>query len=264
VWRRRRRRVANRPELSRLEHVLLGTTGVVVLLAAWEIASRTGLVNPLLASSPSRVVESGKTMYDKGVLVPAIESSAKLFVIGFGISLVIGLVVGALLGWYRRLSAVFDPWISLVYASPRIAFIPLIIVWAGIGVRSQVVLVVLISVFPILINTAAGIGSVDRDLMRVARTFLGTNRDVLLTVALPGAMPTVMAGIRQGMIQALLGTVAAEYFIGNTGVGGLIFTAGQTLQTGQAFAGALVFAFAALALTALFRLIERKFDRWRS
>jgi NitT/TauT family transport system permease protein len=196
--------------------------------------------------------------------VPAFLSSAKLFAIGFGLALAIGLPIGAAIGWYPRLRAVCDPWVSLIYASPRIAFIPLIVLWAGIGIDSQIVLVVLIAVFPIIINTATGIGTTDRDHMRLARAYLATDHDVLRTIALPGAVPTIIAGIRQGMIQGLLGTVAAEYFIGYTGLGGVIFTAGLTLQTGQAFAGAIVFALSALILTAGLRAIERRFDRWRT
>ncbi|MGE3619241.1 MAG: ABC transporter permease [Acidimicrobiia bacterium] len=257
------RRVADRRDLSSRERLAWSTFGIAVVLVVWELAERLGWVETLVASSPSKIVESLIDMYDRGVLVPAIRSSAKLFGLGFGIALLIGITVGALMGWYRRFNAVIDPWISLVYASPRIAFVPLVLVWAGIGLKAQVVLVVLIAVFPMIINTAAGIGAVDRDHLRVARSFLATNVDVLRTIALPGALPTIIAGVRQGMIQALLGTVAAEYFIGNTGVGGLIFTAGLTLQTGQAFAGALVFAGAALGLTMLLRNVERRFDRWR-
>jgi NitT/TauT family transport system permease protein len=262
--RTRRRRIANRRAISRRESAILGVAGVVGGLVIWELAARLGLLNPLLSSSPTRVARSLADLYHRGVLVPAFLSSAKLFGIGFGLALAIGLPVGAAIGWYPRLRAIFDPWVSLIYASPRIAFIPLIVLWAGIGLHSQIVLVVLIAIFPIIINTATGIGTVDRDHMRLARAYLASDHDVLFTIALPGSVPTVIAGIRQGMIQALLGTVAAEYFIGYTGLGGVIFTAGLTLQTGQAFAGALVFAFSALLLTALLRAIERRFDRWRT
>jgi NitT/TauT family transport system permease protein len=262
--RRRRRRVATLRQISSTENLLLGAAGIVGVLVFWQIASDAGWINPLVASSPSDVAEAFWELLTNGLLLPALGSTARLFGIGFGLSLGIGLVLGALLGWYKRLAAVVDPWVSILYASPRIAFLPLIAVWCGPGLTGQVVLVVLIAVFPIIINVQSGVASIDRDHFRMARSFLATNRDVLVTVALPGAVPAVTSGIRQGMMQGLLGVVVAEYFLGNTGIGGLIFQAGLTLKTGQAMLGALVFAAAALLLTTALRAIERRLDRWRS
>jgi NitT/TauT family transport system permease protein len=244
--------------------MLLGATGVVVVLTLWELGSRAGWINPIVGSSPTKIVQAGRGLWERGVLLPAIISTAKLFGIGFAISVAIGLTTGIIIGWYQRVNAVVDPWVSLIYAAPRIAFIPLIVVWVGVGLQAQVVLVCLLATFPVIINTATGVGTIDRDHLRLARSLLATNKDVLLTVALPGAVPTILAGIRQGMITALIGVVVAEYFLGNTGVGGLIFTAGLTLQTGQAFVGALIFAIAALVMTSILRTVERRLDRWRT
>lgn len=168
-----------------------------------------------------------------------------------------------ILGWYKRVNAVVDPWISILFATPRLALIPLIMVWTGIGLKTQVIIVWTIAVFPIVINVSAGVAAIDRDHLNVARSFLATNRDFLRTVALPGSRPFVLSGVRQGMMMALVGVVAAEYFVGSTGVGGLIFLAGQTIESSQAFVGAMVFASAALVLTVLVQAIEKRVDRWR-
>jgi ABC-type nitrate/sulfonate/bicarbonate transport system permease component len=259
----RERKIARLHEPSRRERVLLGTAGIAIVLAAWQVCADTGVVDPLVASSPSRIVDAARTLMDQGTLLPAIGSTAKLFALGFGLSLVTGLVAGVILGWYKRIDAVVDPWLSVLYATPRIALIPLIMVWTGIGLETQVIIVWTVAVFPIVINVAAGVAAIDRDHLRVARSFLATNHDVLRTVALPGSMPFVLSGVRQGLFQGLIGVVVAEYFVGNTGVGGLIFSAGQTLESGQAFVGAIVFALAALILTAALRAIERRVDQWR-
>jgi ABC-type nitrate/sulfonate/bicarbonate transport system permease component len=259
-----RRRVADRRDLSRRERLAWGTSTLLLLLIVWEVAARLGLVDKLVASSPSEIYRSGRELISRGVLQHAVASTAELFLIGFGISLAIGLVGGMILGWYVRVNAALDPLVSVMYATPRIALIPLVTVWFGVDVTARVVVVVLIAAFPIMINVAAGIGAIDRDHMRLARSFLATNFDVLRTIALPGAVPSIVSGIRQGMVQGLLGVVVAEYFLGNTGVGGLIFVSGITLRTGDAFVGALVFAAAALVLTAVLRRVERRFDRWRA
>jgi NitT/TauT family transport system permease protein len=191
-------------------------------------------------------------------------STATLFAVGFGISLVIGIPCGALLGWYRSANAVFDPLVSLAYALPRIALIPMVVVWFGPSFAAQVAVVVLLAVFPIMINVASGIATVTDDHLRLARSFLATNTDVLLTIALPGAMPAIISGIRQGANMGLAGVVVAEYFIGASGVGGMIFKAGMTLDTSKVIVGALIFGFAALLLTIALQMTEKKFDQWRA
>lgn len=262
--RARRRKTAARIELPARTRLLLGSVGIFGGIVLWEMASRLGWVNPLIASSPTGVVRSAIELMQSGALIPAMTSTARLFLVGFGISLVAGLIIGAFAGWYQKFDAIADPWISILYASPRIAFLPLIAVWFGPGFTGQLVVVILIAVFPIIINVASGVGSIDRDHLRMAQSFMASNRDVLIKIALPGAIPAIASGVRQGMMQGLLGVVVAEYFLGNTGIGGLIFQAGLMLRTGDALLGAVIFALAALILSSALRRLESKLDRWRT
>jgi ABC-type nitrate/sulfonate/bicarbonate transport system permease component len=260
----RRRRVARRPYISRRAHFLLGACGIVGTLLVWQCADWLGWVNPLTWSSPSAVWHAGVEAVRSGDLQTAIGESLSLFAIGFGISAVIGIGCGALLGWYRRANAVLDPVVSLFYALPRIALIPLVIAIVGPNFTAQVVVVVLLGAFPIMINVASGIAAINEDHVRLARSFLATNGDMLRTIALPGAIPAIISGLRQGMNLALAGVVVAEYFIGADGVGGMIFKAGLILDTSTAIVGALVFAFGALLLTWTLQLIEHRLNRWRT
>jgi ABC-type nitrate/sulfonate/bicarbonate transport system permease component len=261
---RSRRRVARVREVRRATRLLLGAVGIIVVLAAWEIAYRLGVVTRVTASSPSDIVHSTRVLIDYHILFSAMWSTTKLFLVGFAISLGVGLIVGLLLGWYKVMHALCDPWVTMLYAAPRLALIPLVVVWAGIGFKAQVVIVVLLGLFPMIINTMAGVAAMDRTHLRVARSFLATNRDVLITIALPGALPFIIAGIRQSLVLSLTGVVVAEYFLGATGVGGLIFKAGQVLETGQAFVGVAFFCLAAVVLTSLLGVIEKHFDKWRA
>lgn len=261
---RRPRRVASRAPISGRERLLIGTAAVVFGLIAWQALAGAGVIDPIVASSPSRVVQAAVALVEDGTLKPAVAQTSELFLVGFGISLVSGLIVGVLIGWYQRLDAALDPFISVLYAVPRIALVPLIMVWAGIGFRAQVVIVWTTAVLPIVVNTAVSISSVDRQLFTVARSFRATNWDVLRTIAIPGAVPGVIAGIRQGVALGLIGVVVAEYFIGNNGVGGLIVNAGQTLATAKAYVGVVIFAAVAILLNALLKAIERRLSGWRN
>ena len=260
---RRRRRVADRRPVSRRARVILGVVGVVVLLLLWQGASSSGVINPLIGSSPIRVVKSFRDLVSNGLLWPAVLSTARLFAVGFGISIALGVVLGVFIGWYRRLDALLDPVLSVAYALPRLALIPLVVAWFGPNLTAQVVIVILMAFFPIMINVASGLSTVDEDHVRLARSFLATNRDVLFSIALPSAVPAIITGLRQGLNLALAGVVVAEYFVGATGVGGLIFTSGIALDTSEAFVGAFIFGFAALALTLLLQVVERRLGRWR-
>jgi NitT/TauT family transport system permease protein len=229
----------------------------------WQLLSDHGVINPVIWSSPSRVWSAFFGLNRQGLLGPDCWQSLKLFLWGFTAAAVSGILLGVILGWYRRPRAVLDPWVSMLYAAPRVGLIPVIIAAAGIGMKSEIIVVWTVAVFPIIVNVAVGVDAIDRDYLRLARSFLATNRDVLRGIAIPGALPLIIAGLRQGLTAGLIGVVIAEYFIGNEGVGGLIITASGSGQTGEAFVGAFIFSLAAIVVTSLLRWFERRVSAWR-
>jgi NitT/TauT family transport system permease protein len=258
----RRRKVAQRKELSRRERVVGACVGFVLLPVAWQVLSDTKVINPYIWSSPSQVWTAFINLINQGLLGPDCWQSLEVFLWGFGIALVSGVFIGITLGWYRRPRALFDPWVSMLYAVPRVGLVPIIVAGAGIALKAQIIVVWISAVFPIIINVAVGIDSVDRDYLRTAQSFLATNRDVLLGVAIPGSLPLVFAGLRQGLVAGLIGVVIAEYVLGNGGVGGLIVTASAG-SPAEAFVGAFIFALFAVTATAFLRWLERRVSRWR-
>lgn len=250
-------------ELSKWSKFGYGVTGIVLVLVIWQALASEHVLNELIFSSPLGVLKAARALYDNGTLGTSVAQSAQLFGIAFGLALVIGVGGGIVIGWYRRVGAIVDPLVSIMYAAPRVALIPVITVWVGIGFEAQVITVLLIAVFPIMINVQTGVSSTDRNLVQVARGYLGTNFDVLRTVALPGAVPHIISGVRQGLAQALIGVVVAEYLIGSLGIGGLIVSAGQSLDSASAFVGVFIMSFAALILTMALRRLERRLDHWR-
>jgi NitT/TauT family transport system permease protein len=249
--------------LARRQRLVLGTLSVVTFLVLWELSAQLKLVNPLFTSYPSAIASAlGQTWAD-GTLMTNFRASAVLFVVGFLLSVAVAIPLGIVMGWYRWFDAIVDPFVSILYATPRIALIPLVLVWAGIGFESRLIIVVLAAVFPLLINTIAGVRATDPQLLRVARSYMGRDLDVFRTLVLPGAVPYIVSGLRHAINQALIGVVVAEFFGGSVGLGAMITSAGLELRTDIAFVGVLIIASSALLLTGALRLTETRLTRWR-
>jgi NitT/TauT family transport system permease protein len=185
------------------------------------------------------------------------------FAIGVGAAISAGVVTGVLLGWYRRLAMVVEPFLTGLYATPRVALIPLILIWFGIGIWSKVFIVFIMAFFPVLINTMGGVRATDRDLIRAARSFCASDWQIFTTVVLPGAVPFILTGIRQAVALGLIGVVVGEMFGGSEGIGFMVNYGGQTFQTDTVFLGVVIIAFAGIVLTWLAERLERHFSRWR-
>jgi NitT/TauT family transport system permease protein len=252
-----------RPAWRRHENALIGTISVVAFLAFWEAVVQFGLVNPLFVSSPSRIAAAGYELFASGTIWGDLAASGLEFCLGYGLAIAIGVPLGVLMGWYGRVNAVLDPFVSALYATPRIALLPLVMIWFGIGLMSRVAIVFLGALFPILINTITGMRTIDADFIKVARSFGAGDRQLFLTVALPSSVPLLLAGLRLGLGHALIGIVVGEMFGATEGLGYLISVAGARFQTDKVMVGILIIAGAGMAMTQVLRAIERRFERWR-
>lgn len=248
---------------ARYENAILGLVTTLFLLFMWELSVYLGWANPLFTSSPLRIISTGYAMFANGNIYPHLAISGFELVVGYGLAIIVAIPLGILLGWYRRLDAAFDPIISALYATPRIALVPLIVIWFGIGLGSKFAIIFLSSVFPILINTIAGVKTVDRDFIKVGRSFGASDSQMFLTVVLPASVPFLLTGLRLGLGHALIGIVVGELYAAQAGIGYLIALSGATFQTDKLMVGIIIIATAGVILTNLLRLIERRFDRWR-
>jgi len=248
---------------QRNEKWLLGSASMLLFLAFWEFAVAAGWVNPLFTSSPSRIAVTAVEMFTDGSIYGHLRVSGIEFVIGFGLAILIGVPLGFLMGWYSRLNAVLDPFVSALYATPRIALLPLVVIWFGIGLGSKIVIVFLGAIFPILVNTITGVRTIDADFIKVARSFNATDRQMFLTVALPSSVPMLLTGLRLGLGHALVGIVVAEMYGASEGIGYLIAVAGARFQTDKVMVGIIIIAALGVTMTELLRYAERRFERWR-
>ena len=249
---------------ERHESSILGGAAVLVVLAIWQaIWSYTTWISPLFFSGPSAIAKQFWYTLTQGTLLADLAFSGKNFAIGFGIALVTGVVVGVIVGWYRRIRMIADPFLNALYATPRIAMVPLIIIWFGIGMWSKVFIVFLSAFFPILVNTVAGIRNMDADLLRAARAFRASDWQIFKTLAIPGSVPFILTGVRQGVALGLIGVVVGEMFGGSEGIGFMVAYGGQTFQTDTLFVGVVIIALAGIVLTSIAERLERRFSRWR-
>jgi NitT/TauT family transport system permease protein len=248
---------------KRHEGLIMGSIAVIIVVAAWEYAWKKEWISPLFLSGPSAIARSFYDGVTTGTLLQDIGYSGKNFAIGLALAILSGVVVGVIVGWYARVRLFLDPFLNALYATPRVAMMPLIIMWFGIGMESKVFIVFLSSFFPILVNTVAGVRTLDRDLLRAARAFCASDWQIFKTLAIPGSVPFILTGIRQGVALGLIGVVVGEMFGGSEGVGFLIAYGGQTFQTDTVFVGVVIIAFSGMLLTWLAERLERRFSRWR-
>jgi NitT/TauT family transport system permease protein len=220
------------------------------------------LVQPLFTSSPSRILIAARWLAGNG-LWNDIWISLMEFSIGFSLAVIVGVPLGVLLGWYRRWHAVFDPFITMLYTTPRVALLPLLILWLGIGLSSKIAVVFLGAIFPILINVTAGMRTIDETLLQCARSFGAKDRQIFTTLALPSSVPFTLSGLRIGVGRALVGVVVGEMVASTGGIGHMMAVAGSTFQTDKVFVGIFLIAGFGYGITSLLNRLERRFDSWR-
>ena len=249
--------------LRKYQAFFVGSVAVIVVLALWESMWQLGKISPLFFSGPSAVAQRFVHELVNGNLLGDMAYSGRNFVVGFGLACLVAIPLGILLGWYRHFRMLVDPFLNAFYATPRIAFIPLIIIWFGIGMWSKVFIIFLAVLFPVLINTIAGVKNLDPDLLKSARAFCALDRQIFMTIALPSSVPFILAGVRQGVAHGLIGVIVGELFAGSEGIGFMIAYAGQTFATDLLLCGVLITATAGIMITAIADRIQRHFSKWR-
>jgi len=246
------------------EKKILGTAAVIIFLTAWELTGNTlQLINPMFMSAPSLVFKAGYQLFASGEIYNDLYVSGIEFFWGYFLSVIFAVPFGIMVGWYRRASYVFDPFINAMNATPRIALLPLVIIWLGIGILSKVGIIFLGAVFPILINTRDGVKTTPHNLLTAARSFGASEWQIFKSVVLPSTLPFILTGLRLGVGRALIGVMVGELYAATAGIGFMITVAGATFQTDKVFVGVLVFAISGMTAMEVLTRLESRFDTWR-
>jgi NitT/TauT family transport system permease protein len=246
------------------EKKILGTIAVILFLITWEaFGNWFQIVNPMFMSAPSLVFNAAVQMFASGEIWNDLYISGIEFAWGYALSVVFAVPFGIAIGWYKRFAYVCDPFVNAMNATPRIALLPLVIIWLGIGVLSKVGIIFLGAVFPLLINTRDGVKTTPANLLTAARSFGASEWMIFRSVVLPSTVPFILTGLRLAVGRALIGVMVGELYAATAGIGFMITVAGATFQTDKVFVGVLIFAISGMTLTHVLDRIEHRFDRWR-
>jgi ABC-type nitrate/sulfonate/bicarbonate transport system permease component len=251
---------------QRIESIALGAAAIVLLLLIWELLPHFLSIKQgtrLFFTVPSRILGTLWQMFASGAIWAPLGVSAAAFALGLAVAIVVGLPLGVLLGRSKTLNAMFDPFVTAFNATPRLVFLPLLMLWLGVGMWSKITIVFLGAVFPLLINTHEGVRNADKVLINVVRSFGATEWDVARLVVIPNSLPFIVVGLRLAIGRAILGVVVAEFFGAQAGLGVIMVRAASSFNVDVVFAGLIVFAGLSLLMTGLVKVLEERMSRWR-
>jgi ABC-type nitrate/sulfonate/bicarbonate transport system permease component len=246
------------------EKKILGAAAVVIFLVIWELVGNVlQLINPMFMSAPSLILSAAVQLFGSGEIYNDLYVSGVELFWGYLLSAIVAVPFGIMVGWYKRASYIFDPFINAMNATPRVALLPLVIIWLGIGILSKVGIIFLGAVFPIMINARDGVKTTPYNLLTAARSFGASEWIVFKSVVFPSTVPFILSGLRLGLGRAIVGVMVGELYAATAGIGFMITVAGATFQTDKVFVGVLVFALTGMIGMELLTRVERRFDTWR-
>ena len=242
---------------------LLGWGSVAVVIVIWEMAARISGVSPLYLPRPTQIVVALIEMFRNGNLVYDLGWTLWRIFAGFGLAVVVGALLGIWIATSKRVRAIADMFIAMLYPLPKITLIPLLVIWLGTGGPFMLTISFLGAIFPIVINTVLGVRQCDPGLVLAARDLGASSQQIVRRVLLPSAIPSIFAGIRLGLGVSIILVVAAEMVVGKFGLGARLYLSGQILETEQVFAVLIVLATLGIIVTKVQDFIDVKLGRWR-
>jgi len=237
--------------------------GITVLLLLWELVCRLNIVPPLFLPAPTAILQAGWEMITSGELHQNLLASLYRIGGGYFIGAALGIIIGLILGFSKWADAIFTPVVYSIYPIPKIALLPLIILWFGIGEMPKVAIIALGVFFPVVINTFSGVKSVDPILIKAAVTFGSNHFNVIRKVILPGALPTIFAGLKLSAGTSLLLLVSAEMIAAEKGIGAMVLHYGNLMITTKLMVGVLLLSLLGLIFNRALQWLERKLIPWK-
>src|SRR5699024_3762165 len=237
--------------------------GIIGLVIIWELVTQLKIVWPLFLPAPSAIVITGWDMILSGEIYSNLTASLFRIVVGYAIGAVVGIVVGLVLGFSKWFDAIGTPIIYSIYPIPKIALLPLCILWLGIGELSKVTIIALGVFFPVVINTFSGVMNVDQMLIKAAVTFGSSSFDVIRKFFLLGSLRMIFAGLKLAAGTFLLLLVSAEMIAAQSGIGSMVLHYGNLMITTKLMVGVLVLSILGLTFNRLLHWLEYKLIPWK-
>jgi ABC-type nitrate/sulfonate/bicarbonate transport system permease component len=238
----------------------VGAIAVIAFLGVWQFVTSAGIIERIFLASPTAIAEVAyEQFFVTGDIYPNILVSLKEAVLGFGLAIIFGVLFGLAMGRFDRVRRVMEPFVMALYSTPSVALLPLFVLWLGIGLWSKVLIVFLGGVFAILVNTMAGVRSVNPRLIETARAFTASETEIFLYIILPASTPYIVAGIRLAIGRILISVFVAELYASNEGIGFVITQAGATYNTALMLMGILLLTLTGVALSLALSFVEDRY-----
>lgn len=247
----------------RNERTILGIAGVASFFTIWQVGAMTGVIDPFFFSSPGAVVEAGLEEIQLPRFWNDVRVSATELGLGAFAALALAVPLGIAIGWWRRVSYTFDPWLNFFNALPRIALIPLVVLWAGLGLEMKAIIVFLGGFFSMIVPTVQGVRTVDRSFLDVARSFKASTVRTFTSLVIPATVPFIVTGVRIAIGRMLIGVILAELYAQTDGLGVMIDKSADALRADRLLFGVLIFTLIGIIATEGVGYLERYFQRWR-
>jgi NitT/TauT family transport system permease protein len=257
-----RRRPGIGPRLSRVNIGVWRALVGLVLIALWTVVALS--LGGNFIPTPFETARAAVQIVGDGALLWAVLHTLVVFVCGYVIAAAVAIPLGLVMGGFRVLGAALEPYVDALSAMPRVSFIPLIIVFLGLGYEAKICIVFLGAIMPMLINTYAGVLNSDADLIEMARAAGARDGQIFLKIMLPGALPYIVAGLRVGAALALINTVVAELYTAVSGLGGLLSIYGNSFRMAPYFVVVILLAVIGLATMQSLKFCERRLMRHRA
>lgn len=248
--------------ISRKLYVSLGVLCFVIFLLAWSIVTYSGMVDPLFLPTPTSILQSGYTLFTQFDYHIDVLATIYRVMAGFILAVVIGVPLGILMGTYKVFEAFLEPMVSFIRYMPASAFIPLFILWIGVGELEKITVIFVGSVFSIILMTAVEVSSVRKEMLEAAYTLGSTKTSVVTSVILPASMPGIMEINRLVLGWAWTYIIVAEMIAANSGIGHIILESQRMLRTGNIIFGILTIGLLGLISDALLKVAIRKMFPW--
>ena len=253
----------SRPGADRARLIAARVVLFAAIVAGWELAARTRLVDPFFVSLPSKLARTIAGWFANGFIYPHIWATVHEALVGLAVGIVGGVLVGVLFASSPFVSGLFHPLIVMFNAMPRIALAPLFIVWLGIGLASKVAMVVSLVFFVVFFSTYAGLRDVDVNLINHVRVMGGTRRDLMRHVLLPSALTWIFASLRACVGFAVIGAIIGEYLGADRGIGWIVQYGESLFDSNMVLAGLVVLMAFVATLDGSLGWLERRFSHWK-
>ena len=235
-----------------------------IIIAILELGTTTGLISSLTLPKPSDVLGKIIELFDTGMLFKHLVPSILRLIVGAFIGISLGITIGTLIGLFSYIRSGFVPVIAAIFPIPKIALLPLFVIWFGIGEGSKYALIALGTFTPTVVATYGAVDNVDRTLIRMGQSFGLSWFSIVYKIVLPGSMPGILSGLRISLAIAIILLVAAEMLGAEFGIGAYILLAGSLYDLERLFAGVTILSLLGITVNVLVTFLEQKILKWRT